>query len=77
MADPDWSDPCAVLEWLRPQYYQVAAGQQVVRVTYAGRDTQFSQANVDKLAALMAELTSACAKKQGLTTGRRRAFRAG
>ena len=53
MADPDWTDPCAVLTWLRPQYYRVAAGQQEIRIVYAGRDTQYGLSNIDQLGAVI------------------------
>ena len=75
--DPDWSDPCEVLAWLRPQYYRALSGGQAVRIAYAGRDTTYGQANIKELQALMSQLQSDCAAKQGLTTGRRRAFIAG
>jgi hypothetical protein len=74
---PDWTDPCAVLAWLRPQYYAVASGTAEVEIDYAGRRTKYSMASITRLDALMRELESACARKQGVTTGRRRAFTAG
>jgi hypothetical protein len=76
-ADPDWSDACAVLEWLRPQYYKVLAGKQVLRVVYSGQEVFYSIANADKLAGLMRQLETECARKNGSDTGRRRAFIAG
>jgi len=77
MADPDWTDPCEVLTWLRPQYYKVAAGAHTVRVSYAGRDVSYNLTNIDKLSALIRELESQCAASQGVTIGRRRAIFAG
>lgn len=77
MADPDWTDPCAVLAWLRPQFYKVSAGMQEIRVVYAGHDTTYNAASAEKLGDLMRRLESECATKQGATTGRRRAFKFG
>lgn len=77
MADPNWSDPCEVLAWLRPQAYRVQAGLQEVRIVYAGNDTTYSPANLSALLSFMRQLESECAAKQGLRTGRRRAIIAG
>lgn len=76
-ADPDWTDPCAVLTWLRPQYYRVAAGAAEVEIEYAGRRTKYAAANIGALASLMSQLEAECARRQGATTGRRRAIIAG
>jgi hypothetical protein len=75
--DPDWTDPCAVLAWLLPQYYRVLSGQQEVRIVYAGRDTTFNQTNAEQLTRLKQQLETECARKNGVSTGRRRAFIAG
>lgn len=77
MADPDWTDPCAVTAWLRPQYYALATGGQATRIVYAGRDTTYTPADADKLLALLRTKESECAAKTGTRVGRRRAFRAG
>lgn len=78
MADPDWTDPCAVLAWLRPLRFKIKAGLQEIRVAYKGRDIQFSQANIDALDAFYREVERDCAAKQGdPRTFRRRAFRFG
>lgn len=77
MADPDWSDPCAVLTWLRPQVFKIRAGLGMASVTHGDQSTTYNQANIRELGALMRELETECARKQGTTTGRRRAFRAG
>ena len=76
MPEPDWTDPCAVLEWLRPHYYKVHAGRQTVTITHGGTTTTYSQANKSELASLFRQLQSECAAKQG-SGGRRRAFVAG
>jgi len=77
MADPDWSDPCVVAAWLRPQYYALVSGGQATRIAYAGRDTTYTPANADQLLTLLRAKESECAIKTGAKTGRRRAFRAG
>lgn len=77
VSDPDWTDPCAVLTWLRPQYYKVTAGLRVVTVRHGDTSTQFDAANIPQLQALMRQLEADCARSQGTTTGRRRAFTAG
>lgn len=74
--DPDWTDPCAVLAWLRPQYYKAMAGGHVISVRHGDTQTTFDQSNLPQLASLMRQLESDCAKKQG-TSARRRAFTAG
>jgi hypothetical protein len=76
MADPDWTDPCAIATWLKPQLYKVAAGSSVVTVRHGENQTSFSQANYDALTALYLEAVSDCAKKTGNKLGRRRAFTA-
>lgn len=76
VADPDWTDPCAVLGWLTPQYYRVLAGQQEISIEYGGRKTDYSQANVAALTALKLQLEDECRLRSGLP-GRRRAIVAG
>ncbi len=77
MADPDWNDPCAIAAWLKPQLHMVATGQAVVQTKYNDQFVAFSQANYSALLALYNDAVSQCAKKNGTTTGRRRAFIAG
>jgi hypothetical protein len=78
MADPDWNDPCAVLAWITPQYYRLVAGQTTIEVRYGDHATvRYSQANVDKLDALMQRLRTECARKDSNSRIRRRAFTAG
>ncbi|MEK9754325.1 MAG: hypothetical protein VW338_14110 [Rhodospirillaceae bacterium] len=69
--DPDWTDPCAVLTWLRPQYYKVAAGVSTVSVSHDGVSVSYNQASLDKLAALMRRLESDCAVASGGARKRR------
>ena len=77
MADPDWNDPCAVAAWLKPQLHKVAAGQGTAEVRYGEQWVKYSQANYSALFTLYTDAVSQCAKKNGVTTGRRRAFVAG
>jgi hypothetical protein len=77
MADPDWTNPCAVLEWLRPQYYKVMAGLAEVTTQDGDTSVTYTQANKAELGSLMRQLESECAKRNGTSTGRRRAFVAG
>lgn len=77
MADPDWDDPCAIVAWLKPQLFKVAAGQQTVMVRHGDEQWQFSQANYSQLQQLYAQQVSECAAKNGTRVGRRRAFTAG
>lgn len=78
MVEPDWNDPCAVLEWLRPRYYRVAAGLQTVQIRFNNRATNFGQADISKLDALMARLREECAAKKGERRKRRaRAYMSG
>jgi hypothetical protein len=74
MADPDWNDPCAVAAWLKPQLHMVAAGQAVAEVKYGEQDVKYSQANYSALLTLYTDAVSQCAKKNGVPSGRRRAF---
>jgi hypothetical protein len=77
MADPDWNDPCAIAAWLKPQLYKVAAGQGTLQVRYGEQWISYSQSNYTALLTLYNDAVSQCAKKNGTTTGRRRAFVAG
>lgn len=75
MADPDWEDPCAVLAWLRPQYYKVVAGSHVVQVRHGDTFTAFSDVNSTQLGNLMRQLEADCRVASGGSG--RRAFVAG
>jgi hypothetical protein len=77
MPDPDWNDPCAVLNWLRPKYYAAAAGSAVVSVKYGDNEVQYSSRNnnLSQLETLMKRLEADCAAKCGKS--RRRSFIAG
>ncbi len=73
MADPDWTDPCAVAAWLKPQLYKVAAGQGTVQVRHGDNFVEYGAANLQTLQSLYLQASSDCAKKTG-APGRRRAF---
>lgn len=73
----DWNDPCAVLEWIKPQFYRVMAGQQTIQVSHDGSTVQYGQANKRELAALMRTLEDECKTSQGVANRTRRAFVAG
>lgn len=76
MADPDWTDPCAVLAWLRPQYYQVIAGGSVTVIRHGDEWTHFGPSDIKALENLMRTLENECAVAQGLRA-KRRAITAG
>jgi hypothetical protein len=73
-AEPDWDDPCSIATWLKPQLYAVAAGNAVVEVRSGDNRVGYSQGNYQALAALYRNAVSECAKKNGTSVGRRRAF---
>ncbi len=74
-SDPDWEDPCAILTWLRPQYYKVAAGRHTIQVRHGDTETRYSDANIQQLGNLMRQLEADCRAATG--SARRRAFVAG
>lgn len=76
MAEPDWSDPCAVALWLRPQIAKVAAGLAVIEVQHGETSTRFGQANYESLNTFYRQMVSECAAASGGRT-KRRAFIAG
>lgn len=74
--DIDYSDPCAVLEKLRPAYYALLAGDRVASVSFDSRTVSYDTGDLKTLAGVISQLEDACAKKQGLPT-RRYAMRLG
>lgn len=74
MADPDWTDPCAIATWLKPQLYKVAAGNAVVDVKSGDNRVTYGAGNYQALLQLYRDAVSECAKKTGSKVGRRRAF---
>lgn len=76
MATPDYADPCAMLEYLRPAYYQLLAGERTVSVRFGDREVQYTSAAISDLRDEIQALEIACAEKNG-TPQRRFAIRAG
>jgi len=75
MADPDWTDPCAVLTWLRPRYFKAMTDGGVIEVRHGDELNRYSAVNMNELRALMQQLEQQCNRAQGLS--RRRAITAG
>lgn len=69
-------DPCAALAALRPAYMQLVAGASTQKVTFRDRDVWFHKGEVSALRAVIAQLESECAEKNG-TPRRRFAITAG
>jgi hypothetical protein len=58
-------DPCAALAALRPAYMRLSVGGQVTEITFRDRTTKFSAGDFSALGAIIAQLESECAAKQG------------
>lgn len=65
----DWSDPCAALAALRPQYYAVLGGSRR-RVKFDDREVEYHPGNAPELARVIARLEEECSARTG--QGRRR-----
>ena len=63
-------DPCEALRALRPVYMQLLTGQTEQKITFRDRDTWFFKADLPALQAMISQLESDCAAKNG--TQRRR-----
>lgn len=63
-------DPCEALKALRPQYMKAIATGGVDRVRFRDRDVQYGQTTLKEFGALIAQLESDCAAKQGRRSGR-------
>lgn len=68
--EPDWTDPCAVYNWLSAQYPKVIAGVSVASMTHGDTSRSFSRANSREMAALMRQKYAECQASKG-KTGRR------
>lgn len=67
----DYSDPCALLDTLRPAYYRLLAGDAEEEIEGTDRRrVRFQRTDVKGLAAVIADLEAKCAAK----SGRRRRF---
>ena len=69
-------DPCEALRALRPVYMKLSVGGQVTEITFRDRTTKYSAGDYRMLEAIIAQLESECAEKQGRPT-RRAAITAG
>lgn len=69
-------DPCAALKILRPAYMKLVVGGTVARVTFRDRTVEYHRTDLVSFKALIAQLESDCAAKQG-RAGRRHAITAG
>ena len=73
----DWSNPCEALTAIRSAYYQLVAGERVVRVKLPDREVEFAgPAAIKEMQAEIARLEVECAKATG-GNRRRSALRAG
>ncbi len=69
-------DPCAALQALRPEYMKAVASGGVERVRFRDRDVVYGRTSLAEFKALITQLESECAEKQGLP-GKRRAITGG
>ncbi len=70
-------DPCTVLQALRPAYMKlIVEGAAVAEVTFRDRSVKYHKADITGLIALVRQLESECAAKNGVA-GPRRAATAG
>lgn len=58
-------DPCAALQALRPAYMKLMVEGGAQRVTFRDRTVEFSKPDVKTLGALITQLESECAAKNG------------
>lgn len=77
----DYTDPCAVLEKLRPAYYALVSGEKAMTVEFQSGDgarqtVTYHRADLSMLRAEMSRLQMECEAKTGGKV-RRHALRAG
>lgn len=70
-------DPCAALAALRPAYMRMVAGETTQKVTFRDRDAWFHKGDINALRALIEQMESECAAKNGVTIRRRMAITGG
>lgn len=70
-------DPCAALRELRPAYMKMVAGEMTQKVTFRDRDAWFHRGDIDAMRALVEQMESECAAKNGVTIRRRMAITGG
>lgn len=69
MADPNWSDPCAVYEWGSAILPKLLAGQATVRTSHGDTSVEYSAGNAREFATYLRQKYSEC---QAATGGTRR-----
>ncbi len=70
-------DPCAALRALRPAYMKMVAGETTQKVTFRDRDAWFHKGDINAMRALVEQMESECAAKNGVTIRRRTAITGG
>lgn len=70
-------DPCLAAQALRPAYMRMMAGESEQKIVFRDRDVWFHKGDIDALRALLSQLESECAAKNGVTVRRRMAITAG
>lgn len=70
-------DPCAALAALRPAYMRMVAGETTQKVTFRDRDAWFHKGDINAFRALIEQMESECAAKNGVTIRRRMAITGG
>lgn len=74
----DFSDPCVLLEKLRPEYYKLIGNGQAAEIQFAERRVRFTKQDLAEMKRVIAELDDQCAAKGGtrkrfaITAGTRR-----
>lgn len=63
-------DPCEALRALRPAYMKLRATGAVAEISFRDRTTKFHKTDLKEFGALIAQLESECAEKQGLQSRR-------
>jgi hypothetical protein len=58
-------DPCAALAAIRPAYMRMRVERSVQRVTFRDRTVEYHANQMQELGALVTQLESECAAKQG------------
>jgi hypothetical protein len=64
-------DPCAALIALRPAYMKLRSGQQLARVSFRDRATEWHRSDLEDFGSLITQLESECAAKRGRRTSRK------
>ena len=70
-------DPCEALKAIRPAYMRLIAGDAAQKIVFRERDLWLYKGDADALKAMLAQLESECAAKNGVTIRRRMAITGG